>query len=400
MGCDMLVARGPATVSGHTLFGLNLFDTVRRRLRLRQLPASYHSPDEVIYTPHLELPQVRQTCSVLGVQTDNAWGFEFGCNEHRVAIGVARWCSRFDAQPGLTGSELTRLALERSHSAFQAVEVLTDLIARHGQCDPDTTAPSAVFLIADGQEACVLEVAGSCWALLECPEARAVSDVGLIRQDWQRLAPGLAEQAIQHGWWHDDGTKLDFVGSLGQSDPAHAWSLKRWSRATLALAQQQGALDALMLRRLLTDHFETCVRRHPLAPKKMRRLGSVVARLDGSEAPLIWFAAGSTSTPLYFPLPVGAELPEVWSTQPPDEDGIREGADRLQGQFDQDAEDFVAESAQLTSHGEGAARRRLAHAMMQKHLEQCELEIRRRDVPKVVAVGGAARDDELVPFFG
>src|SRR5438128_5049502 len=80
MGCDMLVALGPATVQGQTLFGLNHYADVRQRCRLRCWPAQNHSPDETIQTAQLELPQVRQTGAVLGLQLGGAWGLLQGCN--------------------------------------------------------------------------------------------------------------------------------------------------------------------------------------------------------------------------------------------------------------------------------------------------------------------------------
>jgi hypothetical protein len=403
MGCDMLVALGSATVQGHTLFGLNWFDTSRQRLRLRSFQPSYHSPDETIQTRHVELPQIRQTGGVLGIQPENSWGLVFGCNETGVAVGVAQWRSQLvGSGPGLTGTELTRLALERSHSARHAAEVLTDLIARHGQGDPSTEAPDSVFLIADAHEACVLEVAGNCWALLECPESRAVSDAGLIRQDWQRLSPGLADRAIQSGWWHDDGTKLDFVGSLG-GRAADPWSLKRWSKATLALAQHQGSLDVYGLRRLLAEHFEKCARGSAPTDSKPRRCATLAARLPKQGAPVVWFAGGASAAPLHFPLLADAPLPEAWTTRPPHDDAPipRSLVERLQNSFDQDAEEFFLEAQPLRERGEQPAVRRLAQALMHKHLEQWE-EARNRPASLTsAAVSALKRDEELAPFaFG
>ena len=71
--------------------------------------------------------------------------------------------------------------------------------------------------IADGSEAYVLETCGRYWALLECGHTRAVTDAALIRQDWHRLAPGLADFVIEKGWWQDDGSKIDFVRTLGET---------------------------------------------------------------------------------------------------------------------------------------------------------------------------------------
>src|SRR5262249_16931310 len=147
------------------------------------------------------------------------WGYQHGVNEHRVALGCAGWRSTLTCpRPGLLGADLVRLALERCRGARQAVDLITDLIERHGQgrfpgCAPPAEA-AHVSLVADQQEAFTVEAAGAAWAAQEIHAVRAVSDVGVIRQDWSRIAHGLAGHAIDQGWWPADGSKLDFAGTL------------------------------------------------------------------------------------------------------------------------------------------------------------------------------------------
>jgi dipeptidase len=62
-----------------------------------------------------------------------------------------------------------RLGLERSETAEEAVEVITDLLERYGQGGPcSDTVPDFTyhnsFLIADSKEAWVLETVGKVWA--------------------------------------------------------------------------------------------------------------------------------------------------------------------------------------------------------------------------------------------
>jgi hypothetical protein len=231
-------------------------------------------------------------------------------------------------------------------------------------------------------------------------DSRAVADVGLIRQDWQRLSPGLAEHAIECGQWNDDGTKLDFGGALGPSGADHAWSMKRWSKATLALAQHQGTLDVRGLRRLLADQYDCCVRRHALAPRSTRRVASLVVRLDCAGAPLLWFAPGPVAAPLYFPLVVGVETPAAFGINAAPDQPVPAWIERLQSQFDQDADEYLAEARELHERGEIAALRRLAEALMHRHVEQREaVELRRIDPPSAARPRPTRDEDEMVAYL-
>src|SRR5262249_41192595 len=134
MGCDMVVALGRATGNGPSLFGLNCHRPPREPQTLRLVPGRAFALGETVHTQFLELPQARQTYKVLGSQPLGLWGYQHGVNEHRVALGCAGWRSTLTCpRPGLLGADLVRLALERCRGARQAVDLITDLIERHGQ---------------------------------------------------------------------------------------------------------------------------------------------------------------------------------------------------------------------------------------------------------------------------
>src|SRR5262249_36744649 len=206
MGGDTFVALGSATAGGSTLFAHNRRGRAGETLVLQREPGRAHAPEEIVRTQFASVPQARQTFTVLGCRSAQTWGYHFGVNQHSVAIARSAWQSKLrGAEAGLTGPDLVRLALERSRTARQALETITDLVARHGQSSMAGHKADNVFLVADPREAYLVEAAGSSWAWLECGDIRAVSDIGLIRQDWQRLAPGLAEHTIAEGLWPDDG---------------------------------------------------------------------------------------------------------------------------------------------------------------------------------------------------
>ena len=137
-----------------------------------------------------------------GQPTARVWGLTHGINENRVAAGTACWQSKFTAgDSGLLGTDLVRLTLERSQSARQALDILTDLVSRHGQRGSGRPGQTdSVFLLADPKEAFVVEAAGSHWAMLECQQVRAVSDVALIRQDCMASSPQNVDGFNGGGW--------------------------------------------------------------------------------------------------------------------------------------------------------------------------------------------------------
>src|SRR5207244_3916260 len=134
MGCDMVVAMGPATATGHAFFGSNSHGPVGVCQVLTLAPGRTFSPGELAGTRHVGLPQARQTFAVLGCRSLHAWGYRHGINEHQLVAACADWQSKVPGrQPGLLGTDLVRLVLERCKTARQAFELLTNLVTRHGQ---------------------------------------------------------------------------------------------------------------------------------------------------------------------------------------------------------------------------------------------------------------------------
>jgi hypothetical protein len=382
MATDLVVALGRATVNSTTLFGADHWGRPQQRQSLQLIAAGDHPPDEHVRAMYIRLPQARHTYRVLGHRSGEAWGFTHGVNENQVAVGVTGWHSRLPAVGGgLCGTDLARLALERSHSALHALDVIADLIGRHGQCpEGGTPAPADnLFLVADRQEAFVLEAAGRHWAVLECKQVRAVTDVALIRQDWHRLAPGLSAQAIDNGWWFGDGSKLDFAGCLDAQALAHAPARRRWGRATLALEQQNGAIDAPFLRRLLFDHYETSAATRTHRPPAPLAASFMTALAEPDEPVLAWCSFGVPQSSVYFPVWLDGDLPAA--LQGPAADGIDvwqqtqnllrvadECLERLQTVFEQDVETFLPQARVCKRQGDHVRLSNQATALMQKHI--------------------------------
>ena len=116
MGSDMIVALKEASANRTTLFGVNHHAAPNQRHAVQIVPGQMHDMGELVPIPEHEVPQAKRTFSALGLQPTGQWGFVHGVNEHRVAIGVTDWQSRLrDGVPAISGADLTRLCLERSH---------------------------------------------------------------------------------------------------------------------------------------------------------------------------------------------------------------------------------------------------------------------------------------------
>lgn len=311
MGCDLLAALGSATTNRHTLMGLQRFGSEQAGQSLQRFPGREHANDEMYRLPGLEIPQGRQTFTVVGHQPYGFWGLSHGANDRGLAIGLGAWRSKLASDAvGPLGPDLVRLALERCKTARASLDFITEIVGRLGAGPSDQ-----IFLFADPHESYILETAGKHWAWMECQQARAVSDLGFIRQDWQKLSPGLAELVIHRGWWPDDGNKLDFAGSLSPAPRESDWAYKRLGRGTKLLEEQNGAIDVQSMRRMLEDQFEATIATHttPGRDDFPRLEASCIVDLypDSAIGPMLWWSLGPSSQPLYLPIFLQGDLPDA-----------------------------------------------------------------------------------------
>jgi secernin len=389
MASDMMVALPRATRDGHTLFGHNNPRPAGEALALLVVPGRAFAPGQMVRATHVEVPQVRHTHTVLGCRAGARWGYQHGLSNRGVAIGVTSIWTRIDRKPGLTGPDLVRLALERGGSALQAIDVLTDLISRHGQSAEDGEDGSDnAFVVADGREAHVLEACGSHWALQTITCVRAVSGACHLRRDWDRISRGLADLAIEKGWCPQDGNKVDFAEALGKEGANHALALRQWGQATWALEQHHGRLTVPDLRRILAG--ETMAR--PVTASEEPAPSCLIAQLSPApeQVPLAWCSFGAR---LHFPLMLAGDVPSAFG----DEGGsgsrvwcqlgqwqescrgdarlrsaLRGGLVRLQERLDVNARELLGEAAVLRQRGAEDELRSLATSFMQHNFELFE----------------------------
>jgi secernin len=166
--CDTFVALPDATVDGSVIFGKNSDRPAGEIQDVVTFPAQTYSKGQRVQCTYLEIPQVERTYAVILSKPRWMWGAEMGANECGVVIGnEAVWTTQPCQATGLLGMDLVRLGLERGETAFAALQVLINLLQQYGQggncAEHFSFTYHNSFLIADCQEAWVLETAGEYW---------------------------------------------------------------------------------------------------------------------------------------------------------------------------------------------------------------------------------------------
>jgi len=180
--CDCLVALGPATESGRTLFAKNSDRPPNEAQAIEWLPP--RRDEGPLHATHIAVaPSRSDTIGALVSRPTWMWGVEHGVNAAGVAIGNATIYTTLDPRrvpAALTGMDLVRLGLERATDAPGAMQVIIDLLERYGQGGSgyvDRNHPYwSSFLIADRDEAWVLETSGRAWASEQVGRTRATSN--------------------------------------------------------------------------------------------------------------------------------------------------------------------------------------------------------------------------------
>lgn len=208
--CDTWVALRDATADGSVILAKNSDRPPMEAQPLVYFESRTHEPGETVKCTYLTIPQAAVTYEHIGSKIWWAFGYEQGMNECGVAIGnEAVWSKEpYQWGEGLLGMDLVRLGLERGKTAHEAMHVMTGLLERHGQCG-DCEHPGEwgkanyhnSFILADPNEAWVLETAGRYWVARKITQGvYSISNIYTIETEWDEAHPRLVSHAIEKGW--------------------------------------------------------------------------------------------------------------------------------------------------------------------------------------------------------
>ena len=333
--CDTLVATSLTTLSGAMLFGKNSDRERNEAQQLQMLPGANHGRGAKVRLTYIEIDQAEATHACLISRPFWMWGAEMGANEHGVVIGNEAMHSVVPAQrkSALTGMDLVRLALERAANAADAVQVITDLLERHGQGGDCGHLGRFYyhngFVVADPREAYVVETVGRWWAVERVDGVRTLSNAFSIGAKPYAQSADLQAHAAREGWLDANGN-FDFAARM--IDPvrdASSFGKGRCARAAALLAPLAGRIELADLQAVLRDHGSEADGDPDWSPRKTERRticmhaaagarrSQTVASMTSDLTPertTHWVTASSAPCiSLFKPVVLGLPLPDMGS---------------------------------------------------------------------------------------
>jgi dipeptidase len=258
--CDTMVAVGPATADGSVLFAKNSDREPGEAQALELVAAQDHEAGARVRCTYIEIPQASRTHAVLLSRPHWMWGAEMGANERGLVIGNEAVFTRTPQQGvGLLGMDMLRLALERAGTAQQGVEVLGALLEEHGQGGPAGYRDTSMrydnsFILADPEDAWVLETAGRAWVAARVSGIRSISNGLTIRDRWDRGSAHLEAYARDQGLLRGRGA-FDFASTFADPLMTRGAAAARRRRCSQSyLRRRAGRLEARDAMSALRQH--------------------------------------------------------------------------------------------------------------------------------------------------
>jgi len=262
--CDTLVALKNTTADGSVILAKNSDREPNEGHGLLFFRRQEHDPDrEKVKCTYLEIPQVEETYAVVLSAPNWMFGCEMGANEYGVSIGnEAVFTKEPEKETGLLGMDMMRLALERSKTATEALETITSLLQTYGQggiCgfEDKKMKYHNSFLIADLNEAWVLETADRFWIAEKVEHIRTISNCLTIGARYDRIHPELISHAVEKRFCSsksDFNFRKNFTAGILDKRTWGGKGLERHTYTTRSLKEHLGSIDVSLMMKILRSH--------------------------------------------------------------------------------------------------------------------------------------------------
>jgi len=208
--CDTFVILSQYTKNGNLLFGKNSDRVPDEVQNIVFIKGGKHSSNEMVKCTYIEVPQVEETYDVVLSQPFWMYGGEMGVNKFGLVIGNE---AVFTKEPlkkiGLLGMDIIRLVLERKKTAESALLYIIELLEKYGQggnCEyrKKNSSYHNSWIVADPNEAYVLETAGKHWVWKEIDDAYSISNSLTIENDFDGISDEAIKNAIKKGFCRDE----------------------------------------------------------------------------------------------------------------------------------------------------------------------------------------------------
>ena len=337
--CDTLIATRSATASGVAIFGKNSDRPPNEGQHMAYFPSVQHLIGSRVKCTYIEIPQVEKTHAVLLSKPFWMWGAEMGINEHGLVIGNEAVFSKVppNKEPALLGMDLLRLALERAVTPREAVQVIVDLLEQYGQggncaSHGETMYYHNSFLLANADDAWVLETVDKQWAARQLKNSYSISNCLTLESHFDIASPNLVQLALQKGYAKSTG---DFDYARDMSDSIYTTFGKgreRCSTTKSILDAQSGkvTLDSVtgILRHHGTEPFDphagsilvvdVCMHAGFGPIRGSQSTASMVAYLDGKTPLILATGTSAPCTGIFKPMWLDASpnVPTPFNTVP------------------------------------------------------------------------------------
>ena len=259
--CDTLFAAAEVTRNKTAIFAKNSDRPPNEAQYLAWFPAQTHIAGMKVQCTYLEIPQVRETHTVLLSKPFWMWGGEMGVNQYGLAIGNEAVFSKVPANksPALLGMDLLRLALERAVIPTEAIGVIVDLLEEYGQggnCEQKGELYyHNSFLIADPEETWVLETVDKHWAACEVTPIYSISNILTIEDQWDQSSSGFQDYTLKKNFAR---SKEEINFSRNYSDFLYTTfsdARRRCARTQDLLTATAGNITVQTMGKILRDHL-------------------------------------------------------------------------------------------------------------------------------------------------